>query len=391
MGSERSTHQGAWPSGARGVTASVSRLGAAMRAGVARVGVGEVLAAHRALAAVDAAREDEARDALRAVLCSRHDDLAVFDEAWRATFAGAARGDVLEELGAASLALPRVGDPDAGPEQGAVPSEPSPVPAAYSAVELLRDRDVAELTDAERAVVIAALRRLALRGPWRRSRRMVAAPCRGAGGRPDVRGTLRAAVRSGGEPLDRRWRTPGVVQRPLVLVCDVSGSMAPYARMLLALAHAAVASRRRVEAFALGTRLTRLTPLLRERDPDRAMARATEAIEDFSGGTRIGAAMAELTRRHGGRVGRGAVVVVLSDGWDRGEPELLASEMARLRRAAQRVIWLNPLIAAPGYEPLARGMAAALPYTDRFLPGHSLRSLEELVTLLDEGLEDRRA
>lgn len=372
------------------VVDGVAHLGAELRARGVRVGIGELLAAHRALGVVDAARPDEARAALRAVLCSRHDDLAAFDAAWRATFGGDPLRDPMAELQGASLALPRVGDPDAPQtaHDDGVPPEPAPVPAAYSAAELLRDKDLAALSDAERAVALAALRRLAVRGPWRASRRTVAARRRGSAHRPDVRATLRAAVRTGGEPIERRWRAPGSTQRPLVLVCDVSGSMAPYARMLLGLAHAAVAGRRRVEAFALGTRLTRITPLLRERDPDRALARAADAIEDFSGGTRIGAAIAELNRGHGGRLGRGAVVVVLSDGWDRGEPELLSAEMARLRRTAHRVVWLNPLLATPGYAPLARGMAAALPHTDRFLPGHSLRSLEELVALLDEGIAD---
>lgn len=370
------------------ITDALSSLGAELRARGVRVGVGEVLTAHRALAAVDAAREDEARDALRAVLCSRHDDLAAFDAAWRAVFGLRALEGPLEDLGPASAAVPRIGDPDAQPGDGADDEPPNPVPAAYSALELLRDRDVADLDDAERAQVVAAVRRLAVQGPHRRSRRTVPARRAGAAHRPDVRATLRAAVRTGGEPIERRWRAPGTVQRPLVLICDVSGSMAPYARMLLALAHAAVAGRRRVEAFALGTRLTRLTPLLADRDTDRALRRATEAVEDFSGGTRIGAALADLHRRHGGRLGRGAVVVVLSDGWDRGEPEVLEAEMARLRRTSHRVVWLNPLMAAPGYEPLARGMAAALPHTDHFLPGHSLRSLEDLVDLLDEGACD---
>jgi uncharacterized protein with von Willebrand factor type A (vWA) domain len=181
-----------------------------------------------------------------------------------------------------------------------------------------------------------------------------------------------------------RARTPRL--RSLVLVIDVSGSMAPYARMLLLYAHAAATARPRVEVFALGTRLTRLTLHLRDPDPDAALRRATAAVEDYAGGTRIGASLATLNREHGRRLGRGADVVVLSDGWDRGEPELLGAEMARLRRSAHRVVWLNPLKARPGYEPLARGMAAALPHTDRFLPGHSLRSLQELADLLDEGV-----
>ena len=160
--------------------------------------------------------------------------------------------------------------------------------------------------------------------------------------------------------------------------------MAPYARMLLQYMHASVAARRRVEAFAFGTRLTRITNELEGRDHDRALARATAAVNDFSGGTRIGSALAELNRVHGRRIGRGAVVVILSDGWDRGEPDLLDAEMARLRRSAHRLVWLNPLAAHPDFEPLTRGMRAAVPHTDVLLAGNSLASLAELAEILEE-------
>jgi uncharacterized protein len=148
-----------------------------------------------------------------------------------------------------------------------------------------------------------------------------------------------------------------------------------------------VAARRRVEAFVFGTRLTRVTAELRGRDPDRALERAASATRDWSGGTRIGEALATLNREHGRRLGRGAVVVLLSDGWDRGDPQELAGEMARLQRCAHRLIWLNPLKASPEYEPLTRGMQAALPYVDDFLAGNSLASLEELAILMETGFE----
>jgi uncharacterized protein with von Willebrand factor type A (vWA) domain len=201
----------------------------------------------------------------------------------------------------------------------------------------------------------------------------------------DLRATVRASLRHGGELVERRFRAPADAPRRLVLICDVSGSMAPYARMLLQYMQACVAGRGRVEAFAFGTRLTRITRELAGREPDRALARASAAADDWSGGTRIGAALAELNREHGRRIGRGSVVVVLSDGWDRGEPEELADEMARLRRCAHRVIWLNPLAADPRYEPLTRGMRAALPHVDRLLPGNSLASLEQLAELMETG------
>jgi uncharacterized protein with von Willebrand factor type A (vWA) domain len=358
----------------------VVALADVLRAGGVRVGTGEVQAAARALSLVGASRS-EARLGLRAVLCSKRDDLDVFDAAFVAVFGSAgpvAEGEEPVVPQAAASALPRVATPEG--ERGEGPPEPRP--AAWSPIELLQEKDFAEYTDAELALAREAIRALARRGPKRRSRRL--RPVRTRGRRPDLQRTLRASLRWGGEPLDRRWRSPGLRPRRLVLVCDVSGSMAPYARVLVQYLHAAVATRRPVEAFAFGTRLTRLTRELGDRNPDRALARATDAVEDWSGGTRIGAAIGTLNRIHGRRIGRGAVVVILSDGWDRGEPELLAEEMARLRRSAHRVVWLNPLKAAPGYEPLARGMAAALPHTDHFLAGNSLRSLAELALILEE-------
>ena len=170
-----------------------------------------------------------------------------------------------------------------------------------------------------------------------------------------------------------------------MLVCDVSGSMEPYARMLLQYMQACVAARRRVEAFVFGTRLTRVTAELAGRDPDRALDRAAAAAGDWSGGTRIGEALAALNREHGRRLGRGAIVVLLSDGWDRGDPEQLAAEMARLQRCAHQLVWLNPLKAHPEYEPLTLGMQAALPHVDHFLAGNSLASLAELAELMEGG------
>jgi hypothetical protein len=256
------------------------------------------------------------------------------------------------------------------------------VPAAWSDVELLREKDFARYTEAEMAVARELIARLARRHPTRLSRRT--RPSRRREHVPDLRATIYASLRTAGEPVHRRWRAPTVRPRQVVLVCDVSGSMAPYARMLLQYMHACVATQRRVEAFAFGTRLTRITQELAGRDHDRALDRAAAAVMDFSGGTRIGAAIAELNRVHGRRIGRGAVVIVLSDGWDRGEPEQLDVEMARLRRAAYRLVWLNPLAAHPDYQPLARGMQAAVPHTDRLLAGNSLASLEELATILEE-------
>jgi uncharacterized protein len=374
------------------VTTRLGLLAASMRAGGARVGVDEVLSAHRALCAVDCADRREAYFALRTALCSRREDLAVFDAAFAQWLVPPAEArpepaPLLDE--AARLVLPRAAVPDE-PRRGMPSPDTDPVPAAWSQVELLHDKDFAEYTEQERRVARLVMTRLAARGPTRPSRRTRRSPRRGPrpyGARPDLRRTMRSSLRSGGDPVERHWRVPAERQRPLVLICDVSGSMEPYARMLLQYVQACVVARRRVEAFAFGTSLTRVTGELRGRDPDRALGRAARAVSDWSGGTRIGEALAALNREHGRRVGRGATVVILSDGWDRGEPELLAGEMERLARCAHRVVWLNPLKAHPDYEPLTRGMQAALPNVDRLLAGNSLASLEELAELMEGGLE----
>jgi uncharacterized protein with von Willebrand factor type A (vWA) domain len=368
------------------VTGPLSELAARMRAGGARVGLGELLGAHRALSAVDSASRVEAFYALRAALCSSRADQAVFAQAFADTFAGqpmAPELDQLMDIGVIQKpAPPRVGVPSLGEE--ALQEGVEPVPAAWSEQELLREKDFASYTDAERALARRLLAQIARRGPTRTSRRTK--PTRRRREVHDLRATVRASLRHGGELMERRWRQETERPRRLVLVCDVSGSMSPYARMLLQYVQACVAGRARVEAFVFGTRLTRITRELEGRDPDRALARAGHHVADWSGGTRIGAAIAQLNREHGRRIGRGAIVVVLSDGWDRGDPDQLAEEMSRLSRCAHRVVWLNPLAADPRYEPLTRGMRAALPHVDHLLPGNSIASLEALAELMEEGI-----
>ena len=291
--------------GAR-VTGRLTLLAATLRAGGVRLGVGEVLAAHRALAAIDPGDRAAAYFALRTTLCSRHEDLAAFDAAFAEWFgrppAGPPVPTVLDEV--AALVLPRVAVPGtrAAAEQigGA-----EVIPAAWSDVELLRDKDFAEYSAEERRRAPRAMRGLAASVPSRPSRRRHPSRRRGApphGARPDLRRTVRASLRTQGDPLERHWREPGRRPRPLVLVCDVSGSMEPYARMLLAYMQACVAARRRVEAFVFGTKLTRVTAELRGRDPDLALERATQATDDRSGGTRTGEALATLNREHGRRL-----------------------------------------------------------------------------------------
>ena len=243
--------------------------------------------------------------------------------------------------------------------------------ALASPTELLRQKSFAQLTEEELSEVAELMKRVRLRAPSRRTRRRE--PARA--GAPDLRRTLRRSFRTGGEPVERSWRTRRRRQRKLVLLLDVSGSMADYSRALVLFAHAALRSDTRWEAFCFGTRLTRVTRALARTDAEEALRRAAEEVVDWNGGTRIGESLAALARTG---VPRGAVVVICSDGLDVGDPELLREQMARLSRLAYRVVWLNPLKEGAAYEPLARGMRAALPYVDVFQSGHNLASLEEL-------------
>jgi uncharacterized protein with von Willebrand factor type A (vWA) domain len=271
-------------------------------------------------------------------------------------------------------------------EGAAEPAGEDPtVTLRFSAVETLRHKDFAAYSRDELREAQQLMADLRLAGSPRRSRRLVKSKIgrRSGQARPDLRRTVHAALRAGGEPISQRYREPGERLRRLVLLLDVSGSMEPYARALLRFVQAAVAGRQRVEAFALGTRLTRVTRELSSRDPDRALAQAAGQVQDWSGGTRLGECLRRFNDQWGVRgMARGAIVVILSDGWDRGEPEVLAEQMARLQRVAHKVVWVNPLKVTPGYAPLARGMAAALPYVDDFVEGHSVVALEELAEVI---------
>ena len=262
------------------------------------------------------------------------------------------------------------------------PDEESSIRIVASAVEVLRGKSFADLSEDERARVARMIRELTVRVPVERTRRTKAAP---KGPTFDLRRTLRRSLRTQGEPFDRAWRTRRSRRRPLVLILDISGSMAPYSRALLQFGFAAMAAGRRVEVFCFGTRLTRVTRTLRTKDPDRAMHEISRLVADWEGGTRIGESLKTLLDGWSQRAAlRGAVVVLCSDGLERGDPDLLRSQMARLRRLAHKVVWANPLKGSPRYEPLARGMAAALPSVDVFLSGHNLESLDHLGRVLTE-------
>lgn len=277
------------------------------------------------------------------------------------------------EVGAPELA---VGGAEAGDDVPLDDEGEAALRIVASAAEVLRQKSFAYLSEEERERVAAMIRRLEVTVPAERTRRTRAAP---KGSTFDLRRTLRRSLRTQGEPFERAWRTRRTRTRPLVLILDISGSMAPYARALLQFGYAAMAAGRRVEVFCFGTRLTRVTRTLRTKDPDRALREIGRIVADWEGGTRIGESLKTLLDGWSQRAAlRGAVVVLCSDGLERGDPDLLRAQMARLRRLAHKVVWANPLKGSPRYEPLARGMAAALPSVDVFLSGHNLASLEEL-------------
>jgi uncharacterized protein with von Willebrand factor type A (vWA) domain len=344
-----------------------------LRAAGVPVGTGRVVTLARAAGAVG---PGDLYWAARATLISRHEDIAALDAAFAAAFGVEPPPGPPAQVVPARPRMPaptelavHTGDP--------ADDEDADAPNLASRIDALRHKDFATCTPDELAMLGRLMRRLRVRPPQRRTRRR--APARS--GDPDLRRTLRRAMRTGGEPIDRAWRRRRTRRRRLVLVLDVSGSMSTYSRALAMFAHAALRSGPDWEVFAFGTRLTRVTRALSDADPDAAFAAATAEVADWDGGTRIGESLRTLLDDHA-RAVRGAVCVILSDGLDVGDPGLLGAQMERLSRLAHRVVWLNPLKGAAGYEPLARGMAAALPHVDVFRPGHDLRSLEEMADVV---------
>jgi uncharacterized protein len=337
----------------------------------------------------------------RVALLSERTQVATFDRVFGSVFGGLTdpadhRGQATDpptsRLRAGEPRLPTRGDrpgtstslpsPDPTPTDGAAGGTGEgrdTVLAAMSSEERLRSKDFATLTPEEHLRLRTLLARLSLAPPPRRARRL-ARHRRGA--RLDLRATLARAHRTGGDPLRTVRRRHRTRPRRLVLLCDVSGSMEPYARAYLQLLHSAVGGAR-AEAFVFATRLTRLTRALETRHPDLALERAGRTAPDWSGGTRIGAAVKAFIDDHGRRgMARGAVVVIVSDGWERDDPSLLGREMERLARLAYRIVWVNPRRASPRYTPLVGGMAAALPHVDAFVSGHSVAALDEVLAAI---------
>jgi uncharacterized protein with von Willebrand factor type A (vWA) domain len=365
-------------------------LGRALDSAGLRVGPDRVAEAVRAAVALDPTRRADLYWAGRLTLCANPDDLAKYD----AVFDALTGGD-LPRMRPRRQSLVRtvpmaLAAPDAEPgEQDADGTEDTVVRAAASTVETLRHKDVTTLGAAERATLDRALAALSLPGETRPSRRRRPSPHPGS---IDRGRTVRALLHAGGEPVRPRWTRRSVRPRPVVLLVDVSGSMSGYADVLLRFAHAAARRRgARTEVFTMGTRLTRVTREMAGPDPERAMAAVAAAVPDWSGGTRLGALLREFLDRWGQRgAARGAVVVILSDGWERDDPALLGAQMGRLALLAHRVVWCNPRAARPGFAPLAGGLAAALPHVDDFVSGHSLGALEQLARIV-AGVEVRGA
>jgi uncharacterized protein with von Willebrand factor type A (vWA) domain len=366
----------------------VVTFGRVLREAGLEVGPGRVIDALQGLDAVELERRDDVYWALRQTLVSRADDLDAFDRAFAAWF-----------LRAPELAPPRTptmkrargarrSSREGTDETAEAPSTAEERSAGWSAEELLRLKDFSELSAEELGKLRRLIAELAAARPRRRSRRLRRNP---RGATLDLRRLVRASLATGGDPVERAFRSRLETHRKLIVLCDVSGSMEPYSRAILLFVHGLLETGRGVEAFAFGTRLTRLTEELSGPDPERALEEAAKRVVDWSGGTRIGASLKAFNDLWGRRaLSRGAVVTIVSDGWEREDTATVAREMARLARCAYAVVWVNPLKGHPDYEPLAGGMRAALPFVDRFLPGHNLASLEDLAGVL-AGIERRHA
>lgn len=347
----------------------------------------------QALGYVDIGHKPDFYYTARSLLVHRQEDLALFDEAfemfWRKREEGWISFDLASFRQAQSSRRPIVippplhnanANPVPGKDDNVGADESQPVIEAvrtFSAREVLRQKDFGELTGVE----LDTIKRMIAELAWHLGERLTRRRRPGNGDILDLRRTLRGSLRYGGEIIEWARRKPKVKPRPLVIIADISGSMERYTRLLLHFVYSlSEGLDRKVEAFVFSTRLTRITRQLRGRDVESVLRDVSYTVPDWSGGTRIGAALKTFNYDWARRVlGQGAVVLCISDGWDRGDAELLRAEMVRLQRSCFRLIWLNPLLGSPEYEPLTRGIQAALPFVDDFLPVHNLASLEDLV------------
>jgi uncharacterized protein with von Willebrand factor type A (vWA) domain len=364
------------------------------------VNPGRVLDVAQALEYVEIGRKADFYYTLRSLLVHRQQDIPLFDEAFQAFWQKPISGDLIALPGlpqARRKKKPRVVTPPLAPEKmpegdGAQPDPQQPpiveVTLTYSADELLRKKDFSEMSGEE----LAAVKELMSALIWKLGERRTRRKRPGKGRFLDLRRTVRKNLRYGGEILTWARREFKYKPRPLVIIADVSGSMERYTRLLLHFIYGLTVSLHQpVESFVFSTRLTHITRQLAHKDIDHALHEVSRVVDDWSGGTRIGDVLKDFNFHWGRRVlGRGAVVLLISDGWDRGDAGLLSDELGRLQRSCHRLVWLNPLLGSSDYEPLTRGMQAALPFIDDFMPVHNLASLEDLANHLNR-LSDQRS
>ncbi|CAN5593496.1 VWA domain-containing protein [soil metagenome] len=398
------------------MAANLLGFGRELRAAGMNLGSGQIINLLDAVSSVDCNRRDDFYSAAKATLVTSPEQIPVFDSIfgrfWRRLMRPdsqhqdlldrhefdmppapadskngaevekkrpqAGKGSELKDRGVLAVEDTAVDDGSQPEELDALPEDV----IVFSAREVLRKKDFAQFSPDE----IAEARRIISGMTWRLGTRETRRREKASHGKYiDYRRTLRHSLKHGGVPIELRRRRRKERMRPLVLICDISGSMDRYSRLLLQFVHALEHGLDNVEVFVFSTRLTRITRELRKRNVDSAIEQVVKSVHDWSGGTRIGDAIKTFNYEWSRRVLRsGATVVMISDGWDRGDPQLLATEMARLQRSCRRLIWLNPLLGAPGYQPLTQGIRAALPFVDAFLPIHNLKSLESLARLLSE-------
>ena len=367
----------------------ILRFGRLLRLMGVKVNLSQMLELVRALEVVQISHKRDFYFAARALLITRHEDYMLFDQAfalyWRVPERFEVGGKSKNKRPQKMARLPGLMVGMVG--QAEEDEEEQDIKRSYSPFEVLRRKDFSQMTWEEIESAKAAIAAMEWPISERPTRRMRSAT---SGHQVDLRRVVRDNLRYGGEPLRLRWRERKKKRRPLVLLCDISGSMERYSRMLLHFLHAFSHKMGNVETFVFGTRLTRITHHLRHRDVDDALDEVGEVVEDWSGGTKIGEAIKKFNYLWARRVlGQGAVVLIISDGWDRGDTQMLSHEMSRLQRSTHRLIWLNPLLGSEGYQPIQRGMSAALPFADDFLPVHNLHSLAQLAQAFSK-LSQRR-
>ena len=348
------------------------------------VPIGSVIVFQQALGKVGIGKRENVYWAGRTALIVDPEDIPIYEYAFQTFWEGLT--DLPEEGLLSHRKMTLVTDDELTGEEDA--SEQSQngrdvINLRYSPSEILREKDFAQYTSEELCEAYELMKNMELLGGVRQSRRKITSKRKSQ--HPDLRRTIRNSLRTDGEPVRRQFFETGDRQRRVVFLLDVSGSMESYSRALLRFVQAAVVGRRQVEVFTLGTRLTRITRELSSRNLDRAVIASSNAVQDWSGGTQLGETLRKFNNDWGQRgIARGSTVVILSDGWDRGDASVMSEQMHRLKKVSHQIIWVNPLKASPGYEPLAQGMAAALPYIDRFVEGHSLNSLSDLAHVLSE-------